>query len=103
MWNSFDQKKRLERIQTFEDMNLRPLVLRGVYGYGCERPSEIQRLAIRSCILGHDVFSQSSSGTGKTTLSVLSVLQRLDLNVKECQALILVPMRELAYGVCSPS
>lgn len=95
-----DQDTWLRRIQTFEDMHLRPALLQGVYGYGCERPSEIQRLAIVPCILGRDVLLQSRSGTGKTVAYIVSVLQRLDLNIKECQALIVVPTRERAYGVC---
>ena len=95
-----DQDTWLQRIQTFEDMHLRPALLRGVYGYGCERPSEIQRLGVVPCILGRDVLLQSLSGTGKTFAYIVAVLQRLDLNIKDCQTMIVVPTREWAYGVC---
>jgi superfamily II DNA/RNA helicase len=49
--------------------------------------------------LGRDVIAQAQSGTGKTATFSISILQQLDLNVKDCQALILAPTRELAQQV----
>lgn len=49
--------------------------------------------------LGHDVIAQAQSGTGKTATFVISILQRIDMNLKETQALILAPTRELAQQV----
>ena len=49
--------------------------------------------------LGHDVIAQAQSGTGKTATFAISILQRLDTRLKECQALVLVPTRELAQQV----
>ncbi len=48
---------------------------------------------------GHDVIAQAQSGTGKTATFAISILQRLNLELKECQALILAPTRELAQQV----
>ena len=39
-------------IQTFDEINLRESLLRGIYGYGFERPSALQQRAIKPCILG---------------------------------------------------
>jgi len=97
-------------------MNLREPLLRGIYGYGFERPSAIQQRAIKPCImgafffsfyyhfysfsiLGHDVIAQAQSGTGKTATFAISILQQLDPDFKDCQALILAPTRELAQQV----
>jgi translation initiation factor 4A len=80
-------------------MNLREPLLRGIYGYGFELPSAIQQRAIKPCILGHDVIAQAQSGTGKTATFAISILQQLDTKLKECQALIMVPTRELAQQV----
>lgn len=55
--------------------------------------------AIRIFFSGHDVIAQAQSGTGKTATFAISVLQRIDTRRKECQALILVPTRELAQQV----
>ena len=50
-------------------------------------------------LLGHDVIAQAQSGTGKTATFSISVLQKIDTNVKACQALILAPTRELAQQI----
>ena len=54
-----------------------------------------------SCSLGHDVIAQAQSGTGKTATFAISILQQLDTECKDCQALILAPTRELAQQVKS--
>ena len=50
-------------------------------------------------MVGSDVIAQAQSGTGKTATFSISVLQKLDPNVKACQALILAPTRELAQQI----
>ena len=81
-------------------MNLKDELLRGIYAYGFEKPSAIQQRAILPCISGSDVIAQAQSGTGKTATFVISILQRIDTTINECQALILAPTRELAQQVC---
>jgi translation initiation factor 4A len=49
--------------------------------------------------VGHDVIAQAQSGTGKTATFSISVLQKIDPNIKQCQALILAPTRELAQQI----
>ncbi|CAF1241280.1 unnamed protein product [Adineta ricciae] len=88
-----------EVVENFDQMNLREPLLRGIYGYGFERPSAIQQRAIKPCILGHDVIAQAQSGTGKTATFAISILQQLDMESKDCQALILAPTRELAQQI----
>jgi translation initiation factor 4A len=61
-----------------------------------ERPSAFQKRAIVPVVKGHDLAAQSYAGLGKTSALVISILQKLDMSIKETQALILVPTRELA-------
>lgn len=88
-----------EVIDSFDDMGLTPTLLRGIYAYGFERPSAIQARAIKPVIKGHDVIAQAQSGTGKTATFSVSVLQKLDVSLKQTQALILAPTRELAQQI----
>ncbi|OBZ87484.1 ATP-dependent RNA helicase eIF4A [Choanephora cucurbitarum] len=88
-----------EVIDNFDNMNLKPELLRGVYAYGFERPSAIQQRAIMPVIKGHDVIAQAQSGTGKTATFSISVLQSIDVSLQEPQALILAPTRELALQI----
>jgi len=85
-----------EACATFDEMNLKEDLLRGIYAYGFEKPSTIQQRGIVPIVRGHDTIAQAQSGTGKTATFTIGVLQRVDLNIKQCQALILAPTRELA-------
>lgn len=49
--------------------------------------------------LGYDVIAQAQSGTGKTATFAISILQQLEIDQKETQALVLAPTRELAQQV----
>jgi ATP-dependent RNA helicase len=82
--------------KTFDDMNLKPDLLKGIYAYGFEKPSAIQQRAIRPIIRGRDVIAQSQSGTGKTAVFSISALQLLDETSRDTQVLVLSPTRELA-------
>jgi translation initiation factor 4A len=84
---------------SFDDMDLREALLRGIYAYGFEKPSAIQARAIVPSCKGRDVIAQAQSGTGKTATFSISVLQQVDVNLRECQALILAPTRELATQI----
>jgi ATP-dependent RNA helicase len=81
---------------TFDAMQLKPDLLKGIYAYGFEKPSAIQQRAIRPIIRGRDVIAQSQSGTGKTAVFSISALQLLDESSRDMQVLILSPTRELA-------
>lgn len=64
-----------------------------------ERPSAIQARAVLPVIKGHDVIAQAQSGTGKTATFSIAILQRIDPAIKQVQALILAPTRELAQQI----
>mmetsp|Transcript_797 Transcript_797/g.1057 ORF Transcript_797/g.1057 Transcript_797/m.1057 type:complete len:430 (-) Transcript_797:211-1500(-) len=82
---------------TFDSMQLKPDLLKGIYAYGFEKPSAIQQRAIRPIVRGRDVIAQSQSGTGKTAVFSISALQLLDdKHSQHPQVLILSPTRELA-------
>ncbi|KZS15791.1 Eukaryotic initiation factor 4A [Daphnia magna] len=86
-------------VDNFDEMKLKEKLLRGIYAYGFERPSAIQQRAILPCIMGHDVIAQAQSGTGKTATFAISLLQQIDIDANECQALVLAPTRELAQQI----
>ncbi|VDD84908.1 unnamed protein product [Enterobius vermicularis] len=85
--------------ESFDDMNLKEKLLRGIYSYGFEKPSAIQQRAIVPCTMKRDVIAQAQSGTGKTATFSVSVLQNIDETVPEVQALVMAPTRELAQQI----
>jgi len=84
---------------SFDEMNLNEQLLRGIYAYGFEKPSAIQSRAIMPIIAGNDVIAQAQSGTGKTATFAISILQSIDVDNRDCQALVLAPTRELAQQI----
>ena len=48
---------------------------------------------------GYDVIQQAQSGTGKTATFCAGILNNLDYNLNQCQALVLAPTRELAQQI----
>ncbi|RLV92692.1 ATP-dependent RNA helicase eIF4A [Spathaspora sp. JA1] len=86
-------------VYKFDDLNLKPNIVRGIFGYGYESPSSIQQRAILPITEGRDVLAQAQSGTGKTATFTIAALQRIDENEKATQALILAPTRELALQI----
>jgi len=85
-----------EACATFDEMDLKEDLLRGIYAYGFEKPSTIQQRGIVPIVKGFDTIAQAQSGTGKTATFTIGVLERVDLGNRNCQALILAPTRELA-------
>ena len=59
----------------------------------------VQSMAIPYVLKGRDIMVQSRTGSGKTGAFVLPLLERVNTDLPACQALILVPTRELARQV----
>ena len=81
---------------TFDEMDLNELLLRGIYAFGYEKPSSIQKRAIVPVTRGFDIIAQSQSGTGKTATFAIGSLSTVDTSLNEPQILVLSPTRELA-------
>jgi translation initiation factor 4A len=93
------QSPDLKVYETFESMDLPEKLLRGIFGYGYERPSDIQTKAIVPIKEGRDILAQARSGTGKTATFCIGSMCRIDPAVKKMQVLILVHTRELAQQI----
>ncbi|RDB20115.1 ATP-dependent RNA helicase FAL1 [Hypsizygus marmoreus] len=97
----FESSEAVPVVSTFDDLGLKEDLLRGIYAYNFEKPSAIQQRAILPITQGRDVIAQAQSGTGKTATFAISILQSIDVTVRETQALVLSPTRELATQIQS--
>lgn len=86
-------------IKTWDDMNLKTELLRGIYSYGFENPSEIQKKTIGHIVGKHDIIAQAQSGSGKTGAFSISTLQLIDTTLKQTQAIVIAPTHELARQI----
>ena len=82
-------------INTWDELDLDPKLLRGIFAYGFEKPSPIQQKAIKPIILGKDVVAQAQSGTGKTATFTIGALANVDITNNNTQVLVLSPTKEL--------
>ena len=96
-----DSSEEIKTINKWDEYDLKMELLRGIYSYGFENPSLIQKTAILPIIEKRDVIAQAPSGTGKTGAFTISCLERIDLSSNTTQALILAPTHELVKQIYS--
>jgi ATP-dependent RNA helicase DeaD len=84
---------------TFKDLGLNPAIQQTLDELGYQDPTAIQEEAIPQLLAGHDVIGQAQTGTGKTAAFGLPLLQYLDPEDKEVQAIVMTPTRELCIQV----
>ena len=94
--NEPEEINEQKEINSWEDLDMNASVLRGIYNYGFENPSPIQKKAITPIFQKKDVIAQAQSGTGKTGCFAISSLQLIDITKKNPQVIILSPTRELS-------
>ena len=94
------------KINDWDDAeDLRPNILRGIYAYGFEKPSPIQKEGIDPMIIKdkngkrRDIIAQAQSGTGKTACFGIGTLNIVDPAKRCTQALIMAPTHELASQI----
>src|SRR5688572_20497615 len=84
---------------TFAELRLSDAVLSALRDVGYESPSPIQEQAIPELLAGRDVIGQAQTGTGKTAAFGLPMIDFVDPDDPETQALVLTPTRELCIQV----
>jgi ATP-dependent RNA helicase DeaD len=85
--------------KTFAELGLSEKTLKALRDVGYESPSPIQEQAIPSVLEGRDVIGQAQTGTGKTAAFGLPIVEYIDPEIREVQALVLTPTRELCIQV----
>src|SRR3954452_21193351 len=83
----------------FTELGLSAPLLAALDDVGYESPSPIQEEAIPPMLEGRDVIGQAQTGSGKTAAFGLPLLETIDTDLGEVQALVLTPTRELCIQV----
>lgn len=88
---------------TFEELGIRPDLLKAIEELGFENPMPVQEKVIPHLLddASGDVVALAQTGTGKTAAFGLPLLQRIDASKRVPQALILSPTRELCLQIGS--
>lgn len=88
----------MEKLE-FKNLNISEELQKAVADMGFEEASPIQSLAIPQILANKDVTGQAQTGTGKTAAFGIPLLENMDKNDEDLQAIILCPTRELAIQV----
>ncbi len=80
----------------FTELDLKPAILKALKKKGYEDLTPIQEQTFPHVLSGKDLIALAQTGSGKTAACGIPVVQSVDPDIKEVQALILVPTRELA-------
>lgn len=83
----------------FSDLNLSSELLQAIDDLGFESPSEVQEASVPIILEGRDVLAQAQTGTGKTASFGIPMIEGMEEDADDLQALVLVPTRELARQV----
>ncbi len=83
----------------FSKLGIREDILKPLTTEGIVEPTPIQEQAIPVALQGKDIIAQAQTGTGKTFAFILPILEKINPNQKDVQALILAPTRELALQI----
>ena len=84
----------------FEQLGLSESLQRAIIDLGFENPTEVQEKAIPLLLEKDiDLVALAQTGTGKTAAFGFPVIQKIDANNRNTQALILSPTRELCLQI----
>jgi len=85
---------------TFKELGLNDALMKAVEELGFENPTPIQQQTI-PLLTGKetDVVALAQTGTGKTAAFGLPILNKIDTNSRDTQALVLAPTRELCVQI----
>ncbi len=87
-------------MKTFEELGVSPEIRKAIEEIGYETPMPVQEEVIPYLLgNGNDVVALAQTGTGKTAAFGLPLIQKIDVNQRTPQALILCPTRELCLQI----
>jgi superfamily II DNA/RNA helicase len=91
--------KDVVEYDTWDSMDLKDEVLRGLYSSKFNYPSKIQAYSVIPMKEGFDIIAQAQSGSGKTPAFITGILERIDDTKPFIQAIILANTKELASQI----
>ena len=86
-------------MKKFNTLDISESLLRGTEKMNFEEMTEVQEKVIPIALANKDVIAQAPTGTGKTMAFALPILNRIDVDSEDVQAIVIAPTRELAVQI----
>lgn len=84
---------------TFKDYNFKAYINQALDQMNFKEPTSVQAKLIPVVRSGRDLVGESKTGSGKTHTFLLPIFEKLEAGVKQVQAVITAPSRELATQI----
>ena len=91
--------KEIPMSYTFDELNIPSSIIEGLKKQGINNPTPIQELTIPTFKDGVDTIIHSHTGSGKTLAFLLPLIEKIDLEKRSVQAIILAPTHELVMQI----
>ena len=91
----------VDAVASFEDMALGEPTKAALAGMDISEPTPIQARCIPRLLAGRDLMGQARTGSGKTLAFAIPLAERCDPALRQVQALVLAPTRELAIQIAA--
>lgn len=88
-----------KEITSFDELDLREPTLKALQRMGFTAPTPIQAQTIPVMMDGHDLIAKAPTGTGKTCAFGIPLLECLDPDCTDIQAVVVCPTRELCLQI----
>lgn len=85
---------------TFASLPISEAIIKATEELGFTQMTEIQQKAIPVMLAGKDLIAKAPTGTGKTCAFGIPVIEHIDPDLPQIQAIFLAPTRELATQIC---
>lgn len=85
---------------TFASLPISEAIIKATEKLGFTQMTEIQQKAIPVMLAGKDLIAKAPTGTGKTCAFGIPVIEHIDPDLPQIQAIVLAPTRELATQIC---
>ena len=89
----------MEQEKTFRELGIDERILHALDDKGLSVPTKVQQEAIGPLMDWRDVIAKAPTGTGKTFAFGIPMIQHIDPENEQIQALVLAPTRELALQI----
>ncbi|MDP4144740.1 MAG: DEAD/DEAH box helicase [Bacillota bacterium] len=83
----------------FNEYGLSEIILKSILKLGYKKPTQVQQQVIIPALEGKDIIAKSQTGSGKTASFGIPICEKVDIEERNPQALILTPTRELSVQV----
>ena len=85
--------------KSFNELNINNSIVAGLEKQNITIPTDIQETAIPFALKNKDIIAEAHTGTGKTLAFLIPIFEKINVEKREMQAIILAPTHELVVQI----